>query len=209
MPVVSATFPAGEVLGSIPAPWCKTFGLKFAQNFGNEEHAQNVLHFFFEELKKIENRVAWFLAELCKAKKGLKWSSHLCSSSGWGCSSRFGDKTQTHPGRAFLFSSSPAQGFSSPLLCPKVLKLELNGCCVESIVSSNLLRTHLSCHFLPRWRMSDLVHWPTQMIDIYRHTLTGPSGLLYLQAQLIEFVANVWQVVPTRLTFHHPHWVCV
>jgi hypothetical protein len=24
---------------------------------------------FFEELKNIENRVAWFLAELCKAKK--------------------------------------------------------------------------------------------------------------------------------------------
>jgi hypothetical protein len=27
---------------------------------------------FFEELKNIENRVAWFLAELCKAKKGVK-----------------------------------------------------------------------------------------------------------------------------------------
>jgi hypothetical protein len=27
---------------------------------------------FFEELKNIENRVAWFLAELCEAKKGLK-----------------------------------------------------------------------------------------------------------------------------------------
>jgi hypothetical protein len=39
-------------------------GLKFAQNVGNEEHAQNVLHFIFAELKNIENRVAWFLAEL-------------------------------------------------------------------------------------------------------------------------------------------------
>jgi hypothetical protein len=27
---------------------------------------------FFQELKNIENRVAWFVAELCKAKKGLK-----------------------------------------------------------------------------------------------------------------------------------------
>jgi hypothetical protein len=27
---------------------------------------------FFEELKNIENRVAWFLAELCKAEKGVQ-----------------------------------------------------------------------------------------------------------------------------------------
>jgi hypothetical protein len=26
----------------------------------------------FEELKNIENRVAWFLAELCKAEKGVQ-----------------------------------------------------------------------------------------------------------------------------------------
>jgi hypothetical protein len=26
----------------------------------------------FEELKNIQNRVAWFLAEQCKAKKGAK-----------------------------------------------------------------------------------------------------------------------------------------
>jgi hypothetical protein len=26
---------------------------------------------FLEELKNIENRVAWFLAELCKAEKGV------------------------------------------------------------------------------------------------------------------------------------------
>ncbi len=37
----------------------------------NKEHAQNVLH-FFEELKNIENWVAWFLAELCKAEKGVQ-----------------------------------------------------------------------------------------------------------------------------------------
>jgi len=51
----------------------------------------------------------------------LEWtSSHQCTSSGWGCSSRFGGWTQTHPSRAFLFSFSPAQGFFSHLLCPKV-----------------------------------------------------------------------------------------
>ncbi len=27
---------------------------------------------FFEELKNIENRVAWFLAEVCKAEKGVQ-----------------------------------------------------------------------------------------------------------------------------------------
>jgi hypothetical protein len=35
------------------------------------EDQQNVLQ-FFEELKNIENRVAWFLAELCKAEKGVQ-----------------------------------------------------------------------------------------------------------------------------------------
>jgi protein tyrosine phosphatase (PTP) superfamily phosphohydrolase (DUF442 family) len=33
--------------------------------------SKNVLH-FLEELKHIENRVAWFLAELCKAEKGVQ-----------------------------------------------------------------------------------------------------------------------------------------
>jgi hypothetical protein len=28
--------------------------------------------FFFEELKNVENRVAWFLVELCKAEKGVQ-----------------------------------------------------------------------------------------------------------------------------------------
>jgi hypothetical protein len=31
-----------------------------------------VPHFFLKNLKNIENRVAWFLAELCKAKKGVQ-----------------------------------------------------------------------------------------------------------------------------------------
>ncbi len=30
------------------------------------------VHHPFEELKNIENRVAWFLAELCKAEKGVQ-----------------------------------------------------------------------------------------------------------------------------------------
>jgi hypothetical protein len=42
------------------------------------------------------------------------------------------------------------------------------------------------------------------MIDIDHHKLTGPSGLPYLRAQLIEIVANAWQIVPTLLTFHQP-----
>jgi hypothetical protein len=33
--------------------------------------SKNVLH-FLEELKNIENRVAWFLAELCKTQKGVQ-----------------------------------------------------------------------------------------------------------------------------------------
>jgi hypothetical protein len=38
---------------------------------GNKEHRQNILC-FLEELMNIENRVAWFLAELCKAEKGVQ-----------------------------------------------------------------------------------------------------------------------------------------
>jgi len=41
------------------------------RNIGNEGQ-QNDLHFFFEELKNIENRVAWFLSELCKAEKHVQ-----------------------------------------------------------------------------------------------------------------------------------------
>jgi hypothetical protein len=42
------------------------------QDNGNKvKHRQNV-PFFFEELMNIENRVAWFLAELCKAEKSVQ-----------------------------------------------------------------------------------------------------------------------------------------
>jgi len=40
------------------------------KNIGNEDQ-HNDLH-FFEELDNIENRVAWFLAELCKAENGVQ-----------------------------------------------------------------------------------------------------------------------------------------
>jgi hypothetical protein len=35
------------------------------------EDRQNLLQFFWKKLKNIENRVAWFLSELCKAEKGV------------------------------------------------------------------------------------------------------------------------------------------
>jgi hypothetical protein len=44
--------------------------------------------------------------------------------------------------------------------------------------------------FLHWWQMSGLVHSPAQMTHMDHHTLTAPSGLLYLRAQLIHFVAN-------------------
>jgi hypothetical protein len=44
----------------------------FAINIESKEHTQNVFFTSFEELKNIENRVAWFLAELCKAQKGVQ-----------------------------------------------------------------------------------------------------------------------------------------
>jgi hypothetical protein len=43
----------------------------WAQNSGAEETIEWFFN-LFEELKNIENRVAWFLAELCKAKKGVQ-----------------------------------------------------------------------------------------------------------------------------------------
>jgi len=46
---------------------CKTC----AQNIGNEDQ-QRTFFIFFEEPKNIENRVALFLAELCKAEKGVQ-----------------------------------------------------------------------------------------------------------------------------------------
>ncbi len=42
---------------------CKTLAMKNDRTF---------FTLFFEELKNIENRVAWFLAEVCKAEKGVQ-----------------------------------------------------------------------------------------------------------------------------------------
>ncbi len=42
-----------------------------AQNTGIEERQVFVSH-FFEVLQNIENQVAWFLAEQCKAEKGVR-----------------------------------------------------------------------------------------------------------------------------------------
>jgi hypothetical protein len=42
-----------------------------AQNLRNGMICKNILH-FLEELKNMENRLAWFLAELCKAKEGVQ-----------------------------------------------------------------------------------------------------------------------------------------
>jgi hypothetical protein len=44
----------------------------FAINIESKEHTQNVFFTSFEELKNIENRVAWSLAELCKAERCAK-----------------------------------------------------------------------------------------------------------------------------------------
>jgi hypothetical protein len=57
----------GRFPGSNPAG---RFQVDHAE-IGNIEHRQNILC-FFEELMNIENRVAWFLAELCKAEKGVQ-----------------------------------------------------------------------------------------------------------------------------------------
>jgi hypothetical protein len=61
--MVSATFPAGEFVGSISAPTMQNMCPK---------HWQRTFYIFFEEPKNIENRVALFLAELCKAEKGVQ-----------------------------------------------------------------------------------------------------------------------------------------
>jgi hypothetical protein len=37
-----------------------------------QKHLSRIFFTFFEELKNIENRVAWFLAELCKAEKSVQ-----------------------------------------------------------------------------------------------------------------------------------------
>jgi hypothetical protein len=66
-PMISDTSFAGDVVGSIPAPAMQNMCPKHWQL----KIRQNVLHLFFEELKNIGNRVAWFLSELCKAEKGV------------------------------------------------------------------------------------------------------------------------------------------
>jgi len=68
MPKVSTPAPAGRwTFPYLRLKCCKT---------SFPEHSQwknNRMFFtFFEELKNIENRVAWFLAELCKAEKGVQ-----------------------------------------------------------------------------------------------------------------------------------------
>jgi hypothetical protein len=65
--MVGPTSIAGAVGGSIPAPAMQNMCPKHLAI----ENRQNVLHCFFEELKNIENRVAWFLPELCKAENGV------------------------------------------------------------------------------------------------------------------------------------------
>jgi len=41
------------------------------EHCGNEDQ-QEERSSFLEEVKNIENRVAWFLAELCKGEKGMQ-----------------------------------------------------------------------------------------------------------------------------------------
>ncbi len=62
-------------------------------------------------LKLLTNKIAWIhwsldlgpaskvaLSALSSLQLWLEWtSSHLCASSGWGCSSCFGDEPKTHP----------------------------------------------------------------------------------------------------------------
>jgi hypothetical protein len=70
MPVVSPTFPftPGEDMGfNACAHRAKHLPKTLAM-----ENSRIVLFLFFEELNNIENRVAWFLAELWKAKKGVQ-----------------------------------------------------------------------------------------------------------------------------------------
>ncbi len=53
---------AGKAVGSTP-------GLEFKTCAQNEKNSRELS---FEELKITENRVEWFLAELCKAEKGVQ-----------------------------------------------------------------------------------------------------------------------------------------
>ncbi len=63
LPMLSATSPAGKAAGSTPP------GLEFKTCAQNEKNSRELS---FEELKITENWVEWFLAELCKAEKGVQ-----------------------------------------------------------------------------------------------------------------------------------------
>jgi hypothetical protein len=61
----------------LPAGVDRGFNLRLhaktcAQNIVAMKTSKKERSSFLEEVKKIENRVAWFLAELCKGEKGLQ-----------------------------------------------------------------------------------------------------------------------------------------
>ncbi len=69
VPVLRIRVLAGwEVVGSIPAP-ASLF--MCPEQLATKKNSMLTV-VIFEELKNIENRVAWFLAELCKAEKGVQ-----------------------------------------------------------------------------------------------------------------------------------------
>jgi hypothetical protein len=69
VPVLRIRVLAGwEVVGSIHAP--ASLFMCPEQLATKKNRMLTVV--IFEELKNIENRVAWFLAELCKAEKGVQ-----------------------------------------------------------------------------------------------------------------------------------------
>ncbi len=68
MPVISTTIHSGQGVSSIPEPVkqnikCRTMALMNDRIFCT---------FIVWRMKNIEIRVAWFLAELCKAEKGMQ-----------------------------------------------------------------------------------------------------------------------------------------
>jgi len=59
------------------------------------------------------NQVLYRSQELPSTDSWLEWNnSHQCTSSGWGCSSRFGDEPKTHP-------LALPRDFSAPFSAPK------------------------------------------------------------------------------------------
>jgi hypothetical protein len=53
-------------VGSTPAPAMQNLCIEHLAMKNQQDFLR-----FFEELKNISNRVAWFAAELCKAEKGV------------------------------------------------------------------------------------------------------------------------------------------